>query len=117
MSNLVEPVNTMHESKYFLCKTRKDFFNLQFCRCESSLLGKVLSREKEGGGEGKLVGTGELWHRQFLTNHRRKHSSATLSHLHQQLCLYFAGHLLRLKLNDTGVAIDECKGLQRQEEV
>ena len=42
---------------------------------------------------------------------------ATLSHLHQQLCLYFAGHLLRLKLNDTGVAIDECKGLQRQEEV
>ena len=81
MSNLVEPMNTMHERKYFLCKTRKDFFNLQFCRCESSPPGKVFSREKEGGREGKLVGTGELWHRQFLTNHRRKHSSAKFSHL------------------------------------
>ena len=113
-------MNTMHENKYFLCKTRKDFFNLQFCRCESLLPGKVPSRQKEGGREGKLVGTGELWHRQFLTNHRRKHSFAILSQLSiykKQLCLYFVGHLLKLKLDETGVAIDECKGLQRPEEV
>ena len=97
MIKLVEPVNTMHESKYFICKTRKDFFNLQFCRCESSLPGKVLSRQKEGGRKGKIVGTGELWHHQFLTNHRRKHSFAILSHLSiykKQLCLYFVGHAL-----------------------